>query len=73
MIHIKAKRKLGNWYCFNCQEWFDEPIWEEVDEPRGEFWGVPCTEHCVYVYCPICKEQDVEEAKYLILDDEEDD
>lgn len=71
-VHIKEKEKLGKWYCLNCKRWLDDVIWEEVDEDRGEFWGVPCTEHCIYVYCPYCKDESVIEADEIILDDEED-
>ena len=36
--------------CFDCGKYFDDP--KAVEEDRGEFWGIPCTE-TVY-YCPYC-------------------
>ena len=49
--------------CYECGKRFEWP--EEVDEPRGEYWGMPCSER-VY-YCPMCDGWDFEE----IQDDEE--
>jgi len=52
---------------------FDVPVTEEVDEPRGEYWGMACTERVFYQYCPECGSADIEEAKHieLFVDDEE--
>lgn len=36
--------------CFECNEEFEEP--KTIDENRGEFWGIPCTERMYY--CPCC-------------------
>lgn len=36
--------------CLDCGKEFDYP--KIVEEPRGEFWGMPCTESVAY--CPFC-------------------
>lgn len=43
--------------CYHCKQTFDEP--KLIREPRGEYWGVPCTED-VYV-CPYCGDDDFKE------------
>lgn len=68
---IRVKEILGKCYCEDCENWFDIPIVEEVDEPRGEYWGIPCTEHMVYRYCPVCGSEAIIDAKDMIEDDEE--
>lgn len=55
--------------CYDCKEKFDYPEIREWDEPRGEFWGAPCSEHMVEWHCPVCGSEDVEE--YYGDDDEE--
>lgn len=41
-------------YCESCGNVFDEP--DEVEESRGEFWGMPCSE--TMYYCPCCGDND---------------
>jgi len=36
-----------------CGAMFDEP--KAVQESRGEFWGVPCSE--TMYYCPVCGDE----------------
>ena len=36
--------------CLDCGRIFDSP--KVVEESRGEFWGMPCTE--TMYYCPYC-------------------
>ena len=45
--------------CEECGNVFDmdDARIEEVWESRGEFWGMPCREKMVYVYCPECGEE----------------
>lgn len=44
--------------CFDCGRIFETPhTWQE---PRGEFWGMPCTE--TVSGCPYC-DGDYEEVK----------
>lgn len=52
------------WYCEDCKEWFDEPNIIEWDEPRGEFWGMPCSEHMAECHCPHCNSEYVKEKYY---------
>lgn len=42
--------------CYDCGAVFeeDEVVVEEYDESRGEFWGMPCSEHIVEWHCPCC-------------------
>ena len=42
--------------CNDCGNTFD--YLKRVEEPRGEFWGVPCTE--TMYYCPCCESDDYE-------------
>ena len=71
-IYVRGKEKLGKYYCMDCKKWFDVPVTEEVDEPRGEYWGMACTERVFYQYCPECGSADIEEAKHIeLFDDEE--
>lgn len=44
--------------CCNCGQLFHEDDIKYVEEPRGEFWGQPCTERMSY--SPCC-EADIEE------------
>ena len=65
--------KLGKYYCEDCEQWFDSPDVVEYDEPRGEFWGAPCSEHMVEWHCPYCGEEGIIDADDIILDDEDED
>lgn len=69
--HLKGTEKLGKYYCTDCKSWHDYLDIEEVDEPRGEYWGMPCTEHMVYRYCPDCGSEEILDACQIIIDDEE--
>ena len=51
--------------CIDCEQEFDEP--EEVQESRGEFWGMPAYE--TMYYCPYCGGDIMENED----EDEEDD
>ena len=53
--------------CRECGEIFDEP--KRVEEPRGEFWGVPCSETCYY--CPCCESSDFDEASIVEAEEQE--
>ena len=44
--------------CCNCERLFREDDFKYVEEPRGEFWGIPCSE--TMSYSPCC-EADYEE------------
>ncbi len=71
-VHIKGfTEKLGKYYCEDCKEWFDELYIKEYDEPRGEYWGIPCSEHRIERHCPYCDSEDRIYADDIILDDEE--
>lgn len=45
--------------CEDCGALFYEP--KAVQESRGEYWGVPCSE-TVY-YCPCCGSECFDEVK----------
>ena len=47
--------------CYECNEVFDKP--DEVEEDRGEFWGIPCTE--TMSYCPHCGSEAIREVYYF--------
>lgn len=40
--------------CNDCGAIFDDP--QAVEEDRGEFWEMPCTE--TMYYCPCCESED---------------
>lgn len=44
--------------CNCCGELFEEPEVISVEEDRGEYWGVPCSETMYYERCPHCGEED---------------
>ena len=54
--------------CNCCGELFEEPEVISVEEGRGEYWGVPCSETMYYERCPHCGEEDdfIEGALYEI-------
>ena len=64
--------------CNSCGKIFDEPYNYSVEESRGEYWGIPCTETMYYSECPHCGEDDFVEGKmfyvegkvYALVDDE---
>ena len=41
----------GKYRCCECGEIFDEEDIVEIQEDRGEFWGMPCTETMYYSPC----------------------
>lgn len=47
--------------CFGCGKTFDEP--KAVEENRGEFWGIPCTE--TMYYCPHCGDESICHIDYV--------
>ena len=51
--------------CNCCGKIFYKPHMYSVEEDRGEFWGVPCTETVYYSECPECGEEDDFEKGYL--------
>lgn len=53
-LRVKPEEREGKHYCNKCHTWFDNYHVEEVEEGRGEYWGVPCTEIVYYRYCPNC-------------------
>ena len=44
--------------CNNCGAIFDEPNITAVEEGRGEYWGIPCSETVYYDVCPKCGSYD---------------
>ena len=69
-VHIKGKTEIeGKYYCEDCERFFDTPNVVEYDEPRGEFWGMPCSEYMVEWHCPYCGEESIIESSDIILDD----
>lgn len=46
-----AKRIQGKYRCCECGKIFDEDNIKVVEEDRGEFWGMPCTETMYYSPC----------------------
>ena len=70
-VLIKVPTRVDDWYCDRCKSWFDSPYVHEWDEPRGEYWGIPCSEHMYEKLCPKCKSADIYEADDLYIIDEE--
>lgn len=60
--------------CAECGKVFekDEIDVEEWDEPRGEYWGMPCSEHMIEWHCPHCGSSDLLEDYFPNDEDEED-
>ena len=60
--------------CAECGKVFekDEVDVEEWDEPRGEYWGIPCSEHMIEWRCPHCGSPDLLEDYFPNDEDEED-
>ena len=74
-LYVTPEEREGKHYCAHCKTWFDEYAVHAVEEDRGEFWGMPCTETMYYQYCPNCgtdvEEGDIWDDKDII--EEEDD
>lgn len=51
--------KMVIYKCNDCGKEFLEP--QAVEEDRGEFWGMPCSE--TMYYCPECGSGDFEEIE----------
>lgn len=49
--------------CCHCKNYFEYPDTHEWDEPRGEYWGMPCSEHMIEDVCPYCGSDDIEESE----------
>ena len=64
------QRIYGKYRCCECGEIFDEDEIKVVEEDRGEFWGMPCTE--TMYYSPCCMD-DFDDAYEDDEEDEEDD
>ena len=62
---------MSKYKCYHCNCICDEDelAYEEWDEPRGEYWGMPCTEHMTEIRCPSCGSDDIDE--YEEEEDEE--
>lgn len=67
-IYAKPSEREGKHYCNHCHTWFDDYHVEAVEEGRGEYWGVPCTETVYYRYCPNCG---VDEYTGYLYDEED--
>lgn len=67
---IKVPTRVDNCYCADCQNWFDAPEVVEYDEPRGEYWGMPCSEHMIEWHCPCCDSEAIFKADELYIIDE---
>lgn len=63
---------MSRYKCGHCGATCDENEldYEEWDEPRGEFWGSPCSEHMVELRCPYCGSDDIDE--YYVDEEDED-
>ena len=46
--------KINMFRCNDCGREFFKPLL--VEEERGEFWGIHCTE--TMYYCPFCESED---------------
>lgn len=68
---IKVKSIEGKYYCLECGQWTDDVEVNEWDENRGEFWGMPCTEHMVEWLCPNCGSDGIIEADEVCVEEEE--
>ena len=55
--------------CYECGWVGDSSELRAVQESRGEFWGIPCSE-TVY-YCPCCGSEYIDEDDGKPFDDEE--
>ena len=56
---------MAKFICRDCGCEFDEfAHWEE---PRGEFWGIPCSEPMCG--CPDCRSSEIDEIEEVDEDD----
>ena len=56
--------------CCHCKNYFDYPDTHEWYESRGEYWGMPCSEHMIEEVCPYCGSDDIEESEEEENEDE---
>ena len=42
---------VGLYRCCNCGRVFEHSEMKVVEESRGEYWGIPCTERMYYSPC----------------------
>ena len=74
-VYVKPSERMGKHYCNKCHTWFDNYYVREVEESRGEYWGIPCTETVYYEYCPNCHadvyDGDVYDNEDIIEEDED--
>lgn len=68
---IRVKEIEDKCYCAECKSWFSHPIVHQWEEPRGEYWGIPCTETMCEYLCPVCRSNEVFKAKELEVGDDE--
>lgn len=74
VIYAKSRNEMGaKYYCANCDTWLDELNIVEWDEPRGEYWGIPCSEHMSEWRCPYCDSEDIYESRDIVEPEEEED
>lgn len=64
-MSAKIRPRGYRFFCNDCENGFDE--YDEVEEDRGEFWGMPAYE--TMYYCPFCGSEDFDEVEE---EDEED-
>lgn len=68
---VTPEEREGRHYCEECGAWFDMPRYIEWDESRGEYWGIPCTEHLVELRCPNCDSEDIITREFIREEDED--
>ena len=55
------------WKCEDCGCKFDEP--DVISEPRGEFWGAPCSEDIDV--CPKCHSDYIHKIKGVDINEDD--
>jgi hypothetical protein len=70
---LKVPEILDDYYCDDCKSWFDYPVIHQWEEPRGEFWGIPCSEPMCERLCPNCGSEEIYEADELEVEEEDED
>ena len=48
--------------CHDCDRVFSEldVVVKDYYESRGEYWGMPCSEHILEWHCPFCNSEDLD-------------
>ena len=73
-IRTKVQKESSeHYFCEDCQMWFKHPHVIEYDEPRGEYWGIPCSEHMVEWHCPVCDGESIYHEENVMIEDEDED